>query len=271
MTSWLVLIESNTSGTGRLFVRKAIDCGLRPILLASDPARYPYTSEEKGEVLQIDTQNEQLLVQACERLAESGALVGITTSSEYFIVTAARLARHFHLPALYPQIIESCRNKARLCQHLQAAGVPVPRFQEVTSTREAIEAAQRIGFPVVLKPVNGTGSGGVKCCRALHDVEEQATQLLQQRRNERGLPIPHHLLVEEMLCGPEYSVETFGETIIGITHKHLGPLPFFVETGHDYPAQLAVSLTAQIQEVAQKALRALEYRWGPAHAASTAV
>ena len=42
---WLVLVESNTTGTGRLFAGAARALGLRPVLLARDPARYPYVAE----------------------------------------------------------------------------------------------------------------------------------------------------------------------------------------------------------------------------------
>ncbi len=44
------------------------------------------------------------------------------------------------------------------------------------------------------------------------------------------------MLVEEYVPGPEFSVETFGVEVVGTTAKHLGPAPWFVEYGHDFPA-----------------------------------
>jgi S-sulfo-L-cysteine synthase (3-phospho-L-serine-dependent) len=44
------------------------------------------------------------------------------------------------------------------------------------------------------------------------------------------------VLVEEYVAGPEFSVETFGTEVVGVTAKHLGPAPWFVEYGHDFPA-----------------------------------
>ncbi len=38
----LVFIESNTSGTGQLFVKAAVQQSMQPILLAAKPSRYPY-------------------------------------------------------------------------------------------------------------------------------------------------------------------------------------------------------------------------------------
>src|SRR2546423_8012902 len=99
---WLALIESNTSGTGRLFARAAIQLGLRPILLTAEPARYTYVAEDGVSVLCVDTQDLQALLEACRRLAADPGLAGITSSSEYFIATAASIAKRMGLPGPSP-------------------------------------------------------------------------------------------------------------------------------------------------------------------------
>ena len=48
MPHWLALIESNTSGTGRLFARAAAAQGFRPILLSEDPSRYTYAADDRA-------------------------------------------------------------------------------------------------------------------------------------------------------------------------------------------------------------------------------
>ena len=50
-----VLVESNTTGTGRDFAEAARRHGLRPVLLASSPARYPYAAELGLETRAVDT------------------------------------------------------------------------------------------------------------------------------------------------------------------------------------------------------------------------
>jgi lysylphosphatidylglycerol synthetase-like protein (DUF2156 family) len=42
---WFALVESNTTGTGRDFAEAARAHGLRPVLLARSPERYPYAAE----------------------------------------------------------------------------------------------------------------------------------------------------------------------------------------------------------------------------------
>jgi len=48
-------------------------------------------------------------------------------------------------------------------------------------------------------------------------VEAHAKTLLAITTNERGQPLPPRILVEELAVGPEYSMETFNTSVVGIT------------------------------------------------------
>ena len=148
---------------------------------------------------------------------------------------------------------------------LEAAGVGVPEFRVAASGSDAVEAAREIGFPVVVKPVSGSGSVGVKLCEQAGEVRAHADALLRQKQNERGQPLPPYVLVEQLIIGPEYSVETMGTNVIGITSKRLGPLPHFVEIGHDFPAHFLDREDESISQTARDSLKALNLGWGPAH------
>ncbi len=265
MEQYLVFIESNTSGTGRLFARAARRHGLRPILMTDNPARYPYLKEDAIEALQLNTQDEQAMLDACRQLACDAVISGITSSSEYFIGTAAALARRLELPGPDPHALQECRDKYRQRVVLREAGVAVPSFMQAVCVEEALEAARTLSLPVIVKPVSGSGSFGVKLCRELKEVATHAEALLSQERNERGMLVPRRILIEALAKGPEYSVETFGSTVIGITEKHLGLLPYFVEIGHDFPASLPAKTESAIHQIALQALAALKLTWGPAH------
>jgi biotin carboxylase len=265
MTAWLAFIESNTSGTGQLFARAAAQQGFRPILLSNDPARYSYASQDGLDTLQVDTCAETALLDACRYLAANGGLAGVTSSSEYFVAAAANIACRLSLPGPSPGAIRACRDKSRQRRRLQTAGIPMPAFRPATSIKTALSAAQDLGLPVIVKSLSGSGSVGVKLCMDLEEVGAHAAGLLRQRHNERGFPVPRRILVESVASGPEYSVETFGQQVIGITQKYLGPLPTFVEVGHDYPAALSPASKEAIESIAQQSLAALGLGWGPAH------
>lgn len=258
----LVLVESNTSGTGRLFARKAKELGFKPILLAKDPTRYAYVQEDDIEVIQVDTQNQQALLEVCNQLPR---LTGITSSSEYYVAIAASVARQLSLPSPEPTAICACRDKEKQRILLQEAEVGIPKFRSVDNVIDAIAAAQSIGLPVVVKPVLGSGSVGVKLCYTDNEVAEQAKLLLQQGENERGLSIPKRILIEELVEGIEFSIETFNNNIIGITEKILGNPPYFVEIGHNFPAKISNANRERIEKIVYKTLEALDLNWGASH------
>lgn len=260
-----LFVESNTSGTGRLFVQAAARLGFRPLLLAADASRYPFAREDAVEVRELDTSDPKALQAAAEAAQRDGGVAAVTSTSEYFVVAAARLARALGLPGQDPVALERCRDKGQQRAQLFAAGVGSPVSRPASSESEAVAVARELGLPVVVKPPLGSGSVGVKLCSTEAEVHEQAALLLAAKTNERGQPIPQRILVEELAVGPEFSVETFQGEIIGVTRKHLGAPPFFVEIGHDFPAELPPEHTAALGNETVRALRALGLGWGPAH------
>ncbi|HEX5886426.1 MAG TPA: hypothetical protein VFY67_17935, partial [Pyrinomonadaceae bacterium] len=63
--SCLGFIESNTTGTGRLFAHAARSIGVNPLLLTANPDRYAYVLKDGIEVVTVETTNESALLDAC--------------------------------------------------------------------------------------------------------------------------------------------------------------------------------------------------------------
>lgn len=263
MSDWLVMVESNTTGTGRLFCAAAQRLGYRPMMFTRDPARYPYVAEDEIPHEVLDTTDLAALLRAGAGL--DGRIAGVTSSSEYSIGIAGAFARELGLPHQDPDAVAVCRDKSAQRARLGEAGLPGPRFASARTPGDAVAAAIDIGLPVVIKPVAGSGSIGVRLCTTGSEVRAAAGHILETDHRELALPPQDSVLVEEYLDGPEYSVEVLGTRVVGITRKHLGPEPYFVETGHDFPAPLAEPERAALAEAALAALRALGLGHGPAH------
>jgi biotin carboxylase len=257
----LLFVESNTSGTGRLFARTARKLGFVPVLITARPGKYAYLAEEGAPevvvVPRVDEDALQALVAA--RWGGAAGVAGITSSSEYFIATAAALAARFGLPGPDAASVRAARDKSRQREVLAAGGVPSPAFRAVSSAPEAAAAAREIGFPVVLKPVDGSGSMGVRACADEAEAEAHAAALLAS--GERGARI----LVESFVAGDEFSVEVFSGRVVGITRKHLGAPPFFVEAGHDYPADVPGETASALVDAVTRGTALLGLGWGPLH------
>lgn len=258
--SVVAFIESNTSGTGRLFAAAARTLGFEPVMLAKDPSRYPYLAEDAVDYIRTDTSDQRRIMQVVADLHKSRGIVGITSSSEYWIGTAAGLAKRLGLPGPDMISVESCRNKAIQRRLLASAGLDKVRHRTVYSVEQAVARANTIGYPVVLKPVSASGSLGVCYCAEAEAVAAHARLLLSEANlGAQGF------LIEQAINGPEYSVEIFNGQAVGICAKHTGELPYFVEIGHEFPARLSQSEQMAMMNFAQSCVAALGLGWGPVH------
>ena len=259
-TRALLFIESNTSGTGRLFVRAAREMGFAPVLVTARPQKYAYLADaDAPEVIVVPRVDEDELYTLIHDRYDGGAgVAGITSSSEYFIATAAALAARFGLAGPDAAAVHAARDKSWQRRALRDGGVAVPAFQAVETAFGAVLAAREIGFPVVLKPVAGSGSVGVRACAGADEVEAHACALFAENADER-------VLVEALVEGPEFSVEVFSGRVIGITRKHLGAPPAFVEAGHDYPAVVSADVARALTAAVTRGTELLGLGWGPLH------
>ena len=96
---------------------------------------------------------------------------------------------------------------------LAAAGLPTPK-QEVVRTRSgAIEAARRIGFPVVVKPLDGNHGRGV--CLDLQSVEDVDKAFdIAQEESRRG-----SIVVESFVTGKDYRCLIVGGRMQAIAER----------------------------------------------------
>lgn len=92
--------------------------------------------------------------------------------------------------------VEIASDKEETNQILADLGLPVPRQRLVYSTREAVEAAERIGFPVVVKPLDANHGRGVSI--NLTDSEAVAAAFEHAREHSRTV------LVESFITGLDH-------------------------------------------------------------------
>lgn len=265
----VVFIESNTTGTGELFIDYCRELGYNPVLLTSDINRYSDFFKENTESIEVDTNNIEKIESTLKELEKNSIISGITSSSDYYIYSAAVLAKQMDLKGPNPDSVISAKNKFFQRLKLKESGIGNPKFFKAETSKKAVEKAEYIGYPVVVKPVLASGSEGVKLCKDAGSVSAHADLLLKIKANPRGQKNPNYILVEEYIEGEEYSVESFGFKedlkIIGITKKYVGEKPSFVEIGHDYPADIKDETANSIKNVALEALKAIGLTWGPAH------
>ncbi|WP_329295741.1 ATP-grasp domain-containing protein [Streptomyces pseudovenezuelae] len=212
----------------------------------------------------VDLNDTAALLAGGRALAERHDLAGVVTWDEWNLVPTARLARALGLPSPSVEVMRGCRNKATARTLFARHGVPSAASMKARTLLEAGLATMTLGYPAVLKPAAFAGSIGVIRVDRPEELPAAfafASAGASRSREDTGV------LVEEYLDGPEVSVECVthhGETTaVAVTRKHLGPAPYFDETGHTVDA--TDPLLAQVAPVAAAAVTALGITDGVQH------
>ncbi|MER8569323.1 lyase family protein [Mesorhizobium sp. M0924] len=260
-----LFVESNTTGTGEILMKRAQALGFEPYVATRNPARYPFLKDSVAQVIEAETRSPDELIGVVAKL---GRLAGIYSSSDYFVEAASRVATAIGLPAANPEAIATCRNKWKQAAELQRQSIAIPETRLATSVRDVENIFAQATLPVVIKPVSGSGSSGVRLCdsaaAAIEAFESARSALLDQV----DLRSPD-ILIQQYVEGKEYSAEivAYDGTLhcLGILAKHKGPPPCFVEVGHDFPAPLPELSLRELAFFAAGAASALGLNFGPAH------
>ncbi|MBQ9863349.1 MAG: ATP-grasp domain-containing protein [Lachnospiraceae bacterium] len=164
-------------------------------------------------------------------------------------------------------------DKAAMRRRMSEYDVPIPKFYEIFTERDFVEATAKLGDRFVCKPADNAASRGVvlvdKKEIALKVGKDIEAELLKIYAYTKAYSRSGEVLLEEFMEGPEVSVESFtvnGEThIITITDKMVTEIPFFVETGHTEPSRLPLDVKEDIMRVAEAAIKAVGIENGPSH------
>lgn len=214
------------------------------------------------------TPDQEGLIAAALEIARHQRVVGVFSYDEVLIVTTAHIAERLGLPGSTVEGAENCRNKQRNRTVLTAAGLPQPRFTLVRTFEEARPAAEAAGYPLVLKPQGMGASIGVIRVDRADDLPDAFAMSL--RSSFGGNPTYEGgVLVEEMLVGPEISVDGAifdGEyTPLFVARKSVGLAPYFEELGHVVDPNDPLLTDPELLDVLSRAHKAASYQYGITH------
>ncbi len=114
------------------------------------------------------------------------------------MTVAGQLREAFGLPGLGVEATRRVRDKGVMKEVLTAAGVRTPKNARAATVKEIEAAAERIGYPLIVKPISGAGS--MHTFRV--DDEARLAQVLPELRNVAEVS------VEECIEGRELTYDT---------------------------------------------------------------
>jgi len=233
-------------------IRRAVDAGFH-VSAASCNADDPGMSLVH-EPWVVDTTDKEALLELARRKQVDAVT---TTGTDVAVPTIGYLCDHLGLPGMDYETALDCSNKIRMQERLAAVGVPTAAHRLAATFEEAVRAARAIGFPVIVKAPNSSGSRGIAVAEKEDHIGEAFAGAAQVARSG---PV----LIERMLSGEEFGAQVIvvdGRVVQCLFHNDtVTPRPITVPIGHSCPSRLANGLLKEASEVCQAAVGALGIR-----------
>jgi hypothetical protein len=172
---------------------RVIGIGDQPPSQLPAPARDALTHYEH-----VSLADEAAVFSALHGLAQHVRFDQVECLWEPYMILAARIRETFGLPGMTVEQTVPFRDKERMKQVLDAAGIRTPRHASTSTVAGVWEAAERIGYPIIIKPISGAGSADT------YRIDSSA-QLAETLPLLRHVP---EVSVEEFVDGEEFTFDT---------------------------------------------------------------
>jgi hypothetical protein len=146
----------------------------------------------------VNLADEGAVLDALRGLSQHASIDRVECLWEPYMLLAARIREVFGLPGMTVEQTVPFRDKEQMKRVLDAAGIRTPWHVSARSVAEVWEAAEKVGYPLIVKPIAGAGSADtyrVNSPQELTDV----------------LPLLRHVpevSVEEFVDGEEFTFDT---------------------------------------------------------------
>jgi biotin carboxylase len=165
------------------------------------------------------------------------------TFQETDIVVTADVNRVLGRPSVTPEAARIARNKAEQRRFLAAAGIPSVAFAEVTSIAQGAREADKLGYPLIVKPTQAASSWNVALVHAPAQLRAELRRIRDLAHSRRGRYYDGSestfALVEEFLPGNEITVDGIvsnGRFFLGGVHDKMKTSgPYFEEDFYTLP------------------------------------
>ncbi|MGX6601657.1 ATP-grasp domain-containing protein [Micromonosporaceae bacterium Da 78-11] len=216
----VLLINSNCP-TGARLLQDRPDTRLSVITIQ----KYQHLYDDDTDVELVDSVADLTQVRlAALRIRERHPFDWVVAPSEWSVQAGGYLRSYFGLPGPGYEVANAFSNKFVMKQKLAAAGLPVTAFRRLERLADTVDAAEYLGWPVVVKRVSGGGSGYVLVVRDrahLREVTEDEALTAM-----RTAPFP--LLAEQLVdIGTEFhcdGVVTDGQVRFGPVSRYFAPV-----------------------------------------------
>lgn len=261
----ILLVDPTRTGNGHEYKAAVHDFGFEVVSL------FTGESPTASRLLAHPDKETSLWVNSVEdALSQIGAagldLHAVVPAYGVSVHMADKIAARLSLPGNDETLAWARRNKGAMRVRAMQTGILVPEFRRVHSLDKIMEAAQTVGFPVIVKQTMGWGSFGVSVVSDAAALHKACTVLSVDMF---GRPVSEWL-VERYVRGREYAVNFFSADG---AHRMVDAWEYRQPDSRDYDFPLwdIIQISAdhhdyvRVERFVQAALDAFGIRWGPSH------
>ncbi len=176
-------------------IRWAREAGL--FVVVTDKKSDPPGAAVADRFVQLAGDDLEGLQTLAREIAHTHRLVGLWCHADFCLLLRARIHAALGLPGPSPAAVAAALDKNQAKIIWQEQGVATPPARLVVSAAGALSAAREIGLPVVVKPLQASGSAGIT--RVTSECDLAAAFDLAREWS-------HTVLVEAYLTGREFGV-----------------------------------------------------------------
>lgn len=183
------------------FTRGLAEVGARVFGVGDSPreALAPHVRAHLQDYLHVPSiMAEEDVIQRVGQWLKGKNIDRILSNWEPLVLLAARMRERWNIPGMNVDTVRAFRDKQIMKERVAAAGLRVPQSARVRTAREAWTAAEKIGFPLIVKPIAGAGSADTYRVDGPNALDSTLAQL--QHVEE--------ISVEEFIEGEEFTYDT---------------------------------------------------------------
>jgi biotin carboxylase len=203
---------------------------------------------------------------------QPGSIDAVLSTLAFCAEPAAELAVATRARGTSTGGLAAAQDKGRCREILRNEGIPSLDFEVVTDLPQALAAASRIGYPVILKPVLGMGKVATAAAVSPDEIQAYFAGLgaaLSELEHGKFAQLDGRFLVEELAEGDLYSVEVACDASRAVplvsAGRKRGLENHILELGCTVPSGLPGDLDAELCEYAGLVCQALGLDLGIFH------
>lgn len=222
------------------------------LLIEESKTKNDFNNDFYGNVIRLpDKSTPEQWAEIAEEIHANFPITHIGAFTETKEEHASEISKRLKLKYHHPCTVKVTHEKQLLRVLLKKHGLDDTKFVRLpnrSSETDVASAIESIGLPVIMKPANARGSLAIKKMFSLSELHSAYTDFQTDAKQ-------YDILIEEMLYGPEYSVEAFSENgihkVMTITQKFKDD-ETSIETGHLIPAMIGKTEEREIRNFIEK-------------------